>query len=305
MWLQWGNSAMRLWLSIALGFAIFPAICPLAEAQTKMPAAKRRVFVLHSGMHIILAPKDKNEAATTMKEMLSQRGIRARDVVALDSPFPTATFKEMVPKAGLVIYLESTDPKSRSSQDAYVRLHKALQAQAVSKDDDIVWIGHSAGGQMGMTMAHLAHDLDKFPELARKTLPYHFDTVITLGTAVGSNPVPANVKLRHYCSAGDTMVSFLSNHGNLISDAMESKVRFRPCCDLGPNAKLRIFPGVEHANWYADEEVLACILREFEPNRCPPWRMTQADTTNGVGLSQLVARSLESVLQISLEEHHH
>jgi hypothetical protein len=295
---------MRLWFSIALGFAIFPVICPHAEAQSKTPAAKRRVFVLHSGMHIILAPKDKNHAARTMKELLSKRGISARDLVALDCPYPTATFKEMVPKDGLVIYLESTDPKSRSSQDSYVRLHKALQAQRVRQDDDIVWIGHSAGGQMGMTMAHLAHNLDKFPSLAKTTQPYHFDTVITLGAAVGSNLVPAGVKLRHYWSAADTMVYFLSNHGDLVSDAMKSKVRFRPCCDLGPNAKLRVFPGIEHANWYDDDDVLDCIQREFEPS-CPVWRKTQADTASGVALSQLIARSLESVLQISLEAHHH
>ena len=295
---------MRYWVSIALGFTILLGTCAFTEAQSKTPATKRRVFVLHSGMHIILAPKDKNLAARTMKELLSQRGISERDLVALDCPYPTATFKEMVPKAGLVIYLESTDPKSRSSQDAYVRLHKALQAQGVTKDDDIVWIGHSAGGQMGMTMAYLAHNLDEFPSLAKTTQPYHFDTVITLGAAVGSNPVPAGVKLRHYWSAADTMVYFLANHGDLVSDAMKSKVRFRLCCDLGPNAKLRVFPGIEHANWYDDDDVLDCIQREFEPS-WPVWRKTHADTASGVALSQLIARSLESVLQISLEADHH
>ena len=95
---------MRCWFSVALGFAIVLGVCAFTEAQTKAPAAKRRVFVLHSGMHVILAPKDKNHAARTLKEVLSQRGILERDLVALDSPFPTATFKEMVPKDGLVIY---------------------------------------------------------------------------------------------------------------------------------------------------------------------------------------------------------
>jgi hypothetical protein len=295
---------MRYWVRFALGFAFLLGTCAFTEAQSKTPASKRRVFVLHSGMHIILAPKDKNLAARTMKELLSKRGISERDLVALDCPYPTATFNEMVPKGGLAIYLESTDPKSRSSQEAYVRLHKALQAQNVRKDDDIVWIGHSAGGQMGMTMAHLAHNLDKFPTLAKATQPYHFDTVITLGAAVGSNPVPAGVKLRHYWSAADTMVYFLSNHGDLVADAMKSKVRFRLHCDLGPNAKLRVFPGIEHANWYDDDDVLDCIQREFEPS-WPVWRKTHADTASGVALSQLIARSLESVLQISLEADHH
>jgi hypothetical protein len=288
-----GALMFRTWLCIA----VVLAICPSADAQ-----AKRRVFVLHSGMHIILAPKDKNHAARTMKEVLRQRGIPDRDLVALESPYPTATWEEMVPKGGLLIYLESADPKSRASQDAYVRLHKALQAQGVTKNDEIVWIGHSAGGQMGMTMSYLGHNLGKFPDLAKKTQPYHIDSVITLGSAVGSNPVPAHVRLRHYCSPGDTMIYFLSNHGNVISDAMKSKIRFRSYCDLGPHAKLRIFPGIEHANWYTEDNVLDCILREFVPNGGPAWRKTQADTANGVGLSQLIARSLESELRISLEE---
>ncbi len=284
-------------LSIILG--VLMACTPLASAQDK-----RRVFVLHSGMHVILAPKDKDHAARTMKELLTKRGIPARDLVALDSPFPTATFKDMIPKDGLAIYFGSTDPKSPVAHDAYLRLHKALQAQGVTAKDDIVWIGHSAGGQMGMTMAHLAHNLDKFPDLAKKTQPYHFDAVITLGSAVGSNPTPANVKLRHYCSAGDTMVYVLASHGDLIPDAKKAKVRFRLCCDIGPNTMMRVFPGIEHPNWY-DDRMLERVLREFEPGYCPPWRRSQADVSRGVGLSQLIARSMESMLQIALEEDRH
>jgi hypothetical protein len=283
-----------------LTIAILFASSPFAEGQTR-----RRVYVLHSGMHIILAPKDKNHAARTLKEVLSKRGIAERDLVALESPFPTATWSEMIPKEGLVLYLESADPKSASAQAAYVRLHKALQAQGVTKDDDIVWIGHSAGGQMGMAMAYLAHHLDKFPELARKAKSYHFDTVITLGSAVGSNPTPGDVKLRHYCSDGDTMVSFLAEHGQIVADTLKSKVRFRICCELGPNVKLRVFPGIEHVEWYTHRSVLDCILREGNGKYAPAWRRTQAEGSRGVSLSQLFARSLEAELNISLEEDAH
>lgn len=281
-------------LRIAIGLLM--ACATIADAQEK-----RRVFVLHSGMHMILAPKDKDHAARTMHDILRKRGIPERDLIALPSPFPTATAKEMLPKEGLDIYLKSTDPKSQVSHDAYVRLHKALQSHGVSAKDDIVWIGHSAGGQMGMTMAHLAHNLDKFPELAKKTQPFHFDAVITLGTPVGSNPTPPNVKLRHYCSPGDTMVYFLANHSELVPDAKKAKIRFRLCCDLGPNALLRVFPNIEHPNWY-DVPILERILNEFDPRYCPAWRRTQADVGRGVGLSQLLATSIEAGLQISIEE---
>lgn len=267
--------------------------------------SKRRVFVLHSGMHIILAPADKNHAAKTLKELLAKRGIAERDLVALESPFPTATVKEMVPKAGLLLYLDSCDPASTSSQEAYVRLHKALLDQGVGINDALVWVGHSAGGQIGMTMAHLAHNLAKYPELAKKTQPYHFDTIITLGSAVGSNPTPADVKLRHYFSAGDTMIFFLCKHGDIVADSVKSKVKFRVSCDLAPNAKVRIFPGIEHANWYEDEDVLARIVREFEPNARPAWRRAHADAPPGIALSQLIAEAMDARLQLSLEADRH
>lgn len=270
------------------------------HAQSSEP--KRRVFVLHSGMHIILAPADKNHAARTLKEILAHRGIADRDVVALECPYPTASWQNVVPRDGLILYLESTDPASRSAQLAYERLDKVLRAHNVTPTDSLVWIGHSAGGQMGMTMAHLAHNLSKHPDLARKASAYHFDTVITLGAAVGSNPVPPEVKLRHYFSSGDTMIYLLTRHGNLLAESMKSKVRFRPCCDLASNAIVRVFPKIEHGGWYQDDDVLASIQREFEPNARPHWRRTQADVGAGFGLAQLFAQALETHMRISLEE---
>jgi hypothetical protein len=276
-----------------------------AFAQTKTAPAKRRVFVLHSGMHIILAPKDKNHAARTLKQLLKARGVPEADLVALESPFPTATWSDMVPREGLLLYLDSADPASRRSQDAYVRLHQALQDHHVTRADDIVWVGHSAGGQIGMTMAHLAHNLGKYPELAKKTKPYHFDTVITLGSAVGSNPVPAEVKLRHYYSAGDTMIYALTKHGNVVAESMNSKVCFGPSCELGANAKMRVFHGIEHAYWYTNAPVLERILNEFDPAFRPVWRRSHAETGCGFGLGQLMANVLDSELNISLEEPRH
>src|SRR5262249_16465394 len=129
-----------------------------------------------------------------------------------------------------------------------------------------------------------------------------FDTVVTLGSAVGSNPTPADVKLRHYCSAGDTMVFFLSQHGDVLADSMKSKVRFRVCCEPGPNCKMRVFPAIEHPDWYGDERVLDRILNEFTAGYRPAWRRTHADTAAGVGLSQVLTQAVETKMQISLEE---
>ena len=283
---------MIRWLSLFLLLAVS------TQAAFAQPA-KRRVYVLHSGMHIILAPNEKNQAARVLREELLKRGVADADLVALDSPFPMATFSDPVPREGLLIYLGSADPASRPSQDAYLRLHKVLQERKITGDDRIVWVGHSAGGQMGMTMAHLAHNLQKFPELAKKTLPYRFDTVITLGSAVGANTVPAEVKLRHYYSSADTMIMMLSKHGDIVSESVGIKFRFSPFHDLRANAGLRVFHGIEHGNWYTEPRVLESILRE--PDYCPAWR-TPANVGRGVGLAQLLARAVESAWHISIEE---
>ncbi len=292
--------------AIAAGHLIFRSDTHLmALKSVKMkgaaPAKKRRVFVLHPGMHVILAPADKNRSARTLKAKLIEKGIDSRDIVALESPFPTATFSNMVPREGLMIYIGSVDPASRVSHDAYVRMHKALQEQGVTPNDDIVWIGHSAGGQIGMSLAHLAHNLAKYPDLAKKTSPYHFAMVITLGSAVGSNPVPADVDLRHYYSAGDTMIYFLAKNGNIVSAGVGSKVMLKPVCEIGSNCKVRIFPGVEHANWVSNETVIARILHEFDANFCPPWQRKHADTGLGDSLSRLLAARIDASVNFSLE----
>ena len=68
------------------------------------------------------------------------------------------------------------------------------------------------------------------------------------------------------------------------------------------NCMVRVFPKIEHGDWYADEAVLACIQREFAPNDRPAWRHTQAEAGTGLGLAQLFAQALETQNRISLEE---
>ena len=172
--------------SLMLGMLVLAGFSAPAQAQSA-PEKKspRRVYVLHSGMHIIFAPANKNHCVETLQAELVRRGVPERDIVALDSPFPQATWSNVFPKEGWLIYLNATDPASKHSHDAYVRMHEALQKRDVKADDTIVWIGHSAGGQIGMTMAQLAHNLPKHPALAKRVMPYRFERVVTLGTAVG------------------------------------------------------------------------------------------------------------------------
>src|SRR5262245_44262808 len=157
----------------------------------------RRVYALHSGVHIWLAPPNKNHAALVLRDELKRRSVAPRDIIVLECPFPDASWKNMFPREGLTMFLDSMSSSSRVALDAYRRMDKAFQANRGGPRDEIVWSGHSAGGQMGMTMARLSADLAKYPELAKSAKPYRFHTIVTLGTPIGCNDVPDDVRMRH------------------------------------------------------------------------------------------------------------
>src|SRR5439155_2444685 len=107
--------------------------------------------------------------------------VSARDVVWLENPFPHAEKWNPFPPKCAMLFGDYCKPTSRPCTETYLHMHYALQAHGVKPSDDLIWVGHSAGGQIGLTMAHLAKNHDKFPELAKKKAPaYHFDMVITL-----------------------------------------------------------------------------------------------------------------------------
>src|SRR5579864_4973963 len=68
-----------------------------AKTVANKEVTKRRVYVLHSGVHTILADPRKNIAAEKLREGLEKRGVPARDIVVLDNPYPTANFRKMFP----------------------------------------------------------------------------------------------------------------------------------------------------------------------------------------------------------------
>jgi len=159
-------------------------------ADVRADPPPRRVYALHSGVHIFLAHPDKNHAAKVLRNELLRRGVAERDLIVLDCPFPDASWKNMVPRDGVMMFLDSMTPSSKVAHDAYQRMHEAFQKHGVGPTDEVVWIGHSAGGQMGMTMVHLAAEWPKHPALAKTAKPYRFHTVVALGTPVGNLSSP-------------------------------------------------------------------------------------------------------------------
>ena len=276
---------------------------PAAGEPETACKCRRRVYVLHSGLHTILSDPVKNIAAETLKGGLHKRGVAARDLIVLDNPFPHASWRRLIPYDSVTMFFDSIDPASRMSHESYVRLNKALQSQGVSRRDDIVWIGHSAGGQIGLTMAHIARNLWKYPELAKECSAYHFDMVITLGTPVGSNHLPEDVKLRHYYSAEDRVVRWASRVGPIVAFPLGYRTRIgKVPAGVGDNCKIRCFVEVEHPSWDVEERVLDRILSETTADYRPLWHTQLSTMRWGLSLSQLMCQALEDQCHISVED---
>lgn len=280
------------------------------EPKLTLPALKasgetnrRRIYVLHSGVHTILADPWKNIAADTLREGLIKRGVDDRNIVALDNPYPTATWRNMFPKECLTMFAASAMPTSRTAQEAYLRLHRSLQARGVGPGDDVVWIGHSAGGQMGLTMAYLAKNLDKFPELAKQVAPYRFDMVILLGSPVGSCFLSEDVKLRHYFSPSDKVVRSVARYGPLFMRTFGYRVG---CAimppSLNPEDRIRIFLGIEHPYWDIDPRVLDRIVAETNPSFRPLWHCSMLAPGLEMSLMRLVTQAISDRYQVSFED---
>ena len=262
----------------------------------------RRVYVLHSGLHTIFSHPWPNLIADSLRTSLLLAGVPEQNIVVLDNPYPTASWGNMFPRQALDIFLDSMAPTTKTAQEAYVRLHKALASRNVGPQDEVIWVGHSAGGQMGITMAYLARSLDRFPELARAVSPYQFVMVVTLGSPVGANPLSADVKLRHYYSSMDKVVRWASLYGTFALRCMGYKVNIEEIPPrMQPGSAVRVFQGVEHPFW-DEARVVNRILAEFEPGYRPGWQQVPWTSSIGPGLAALLAQALERETGLSLED---
>lgn len=275
-----------------------------SDADRPQPGkSNRRVYVLHSGVHTILADPWKNVAADALKSGLMRRGIPARDIVVLDNPYPTATWRNMFPKECLTMFAASAMPDSKTAQESYIRMHKNLQTHDVKPGDELIWVGHSAGGQMGLTMAYLGKHLDKYPNLVKEAAPYRFDMVIMLGSPVGCNMLTEDIKLRHYYSPEDKVVRYVARYGPLFMKTFGYRVG---CAimppSLNPEDRIRVFCGIEHPYWDIDSRVLDRIVAETNPSHRPLWQSPILAPGLEMALMRVLTQALTDRYQVSFED---
>lgn len=284
---------------LVLGLGMLGGVQGVASEPTP-----RRVYVLHSGLHTILSDPWKNIAADTLRVELLRRGIADDDIIVLDNPFPTASWSNMFPWEALTMYVGAAVPGSAVAQQNYLHLHEVLRSRGVGAKDAVIWIGHSAGGQMGLTLAHLASHLERFERLAGKAIAYRFEMVITLGTPIAFAQLPPHVKLRHYFSPEDLVVRLATRYGPGLLFALGYPMSISAFpARLNESDRIRIFKYVEHPYWDMDSRVVDCIVRETRGGDLRPWWECAA-LTEGLGMSllRLVNQGVEMHSQITLED---
>jgi hypothetical protein len=216
-------------------------VSPLAT----LPRAQstRHIYVLHSGMR-----DPENEAATSMKQGLLKRGVPEGDIILMPPVYPEMNTNPLSLGVGrgvsenLSIYRESSQLDSKVSQKAHQNLLKLLKERGVSPQDKLHWVGHSAGGQMGLT---LSGRLDRDNKNLPNTPGFQFDSIITTGSPIATNSAPSEVKIRHYTSESDTI-----QHGSLLGGLVG-----KPIPDnMDRNDVVRHFNQIGHLDWYKDKD---------------------------------------------------
>lgn len=259
----------------------------LTAKPASSPLAKRRVYVLHSGMS---APQ--NEAANSLKQGLMKRGVPERDIAVLANTYPERDYlqaaRDNQQEANSVIYRASTDPNSAVAKDVFQRYTAALKRLDVKPGDEITWVGHSAGGQMGMTLSNMAKAEKQFP----------MDTLITLGSPIHRNArVPQEIKVRNYLSQQDEWVNLKSEEW--LSRQIGVPITVTALHDN--NDKLRLFSNIPHSQWYKDDRVLDRIITESDPTHKPDWQVQQVSDNRFIRWMGHVNQHLGEVGQVTLE----
>lgn len=211
----------------------------------------RTVYVLHSGMN-----DPRNVAATHLRDALTARGISPEDIVMMPNPYPAFTLETFNPFAqkrdNLELYAESTDPDSPMSRDGYTRLRALLEAKGVTPGDNVVWIGHSAGGQRGLTLAGMAWADNR---------RFNFSRVVCLGSPVVTNHAPPQTAVIVYVSPADAVLQGTTGDGFVIRGKPVRQIPPR----LDDNDVCREFDGILHGQWYRNPKVLDRLMADIDP----------------------------------------
>ena len=249
---------------------------PAPQAPSEKPAPRRRVYVLHSGMN----DRDNEGANTIRTHLLSLRDangkplVDEKDIVVLKNEYPhmelveherrdienrwkgwprwmakVATAVQSVVNTiqNFFVYNRMRRPESSMAQASYRNFRQQLADAGVGPDDELIGMAHSGGGQVMLTLDHLA-SRDK------RHNRQHFSSLVLFACPIGQNHAPAETRIVSYDSPADNIVNIATEEG------LQRYIGLPP---LGIAPTIRppnrdsndthvVLPGVDHRAWFRD-----------------------------------------------------
>lgn len=271
-----------------------PQLEAFPQAPPEALKAPRTLYVLHGGMS-----DPGNGSVKNIYAYLLSRGISDQDIVMLENiypaippaitPLPNLSGKNKGKKLSAYLkekaletkrnallnwnlYKQSADLDSDISRYTYKTLTRrleALQKQQPQQPVRLVWIGLSAGGQLGLTMA------EKF-SLNTTTLQdearVNFDTIVTMGSPIVRNNAPHAVRIIANISDQDQVLVQTTRPG--YSGLLLGTEVFSTPPNLDNNDEVRkiqmrlsreMDPAEGHNLWHRDPAVLGQALSGVVP----------------------------------------
>ncbi|MBY0402401.1 MAG: alpha/beta hydrolase [Cyanobacteria bacterium] len=243
---------------------------PVAKvADRKAEPKPRQIYVLHSGMR-----DPGNFAAESIKAGLIKRGVPEKDIILMPAIYPDMTVSTGAGvKDNLRIFKDSSDPKSKVSDTAFEALQARLKEAGVTPQDKLHWVGHSAGGQMGLTMAGRLEEYRQKNKDNPKIPGLSFDSVTTFGSPIATNTAPAAVRIRHYTSPDDLIQN--GSIGGMVGKPVPE--------NLDANDRVVSFNKIGHLDWYKDTDpaVFDRLLRDTRGEQIPAWAYYSMSLSSG------------------------
>lgn len=233
------------------------------------------VYVLHSGLG-----DGWNWGAREIKRHLLTQGISEERIIILDSPFPqlgglgSRSARELFTRflhsythqddpaekaywtsltENLAIYRQSAQPQSAVVKQQASQLRQTLSQRGLT-GVPVTWIGYSAGGQMGLSMAAL-NGSEGAPRIER---------VVTLGSPILQNSAPPAVEVISVVSSDDSFFKTVLTWDELVGLSLHA---FAP--NLDRNDRAILIQGPDHAGMVIKSDALHAVMRALSKPASP------------------------------------
>lgn len=251
------------------------------------PPARRRVYVLHSGMN----DRDNEGANSIRTHLLSLRDangkplVDEKDIVVLKNEYPhmelvererqeiadrwkgwprwmakvaTAVQSVVNTVQNFFVYNRMRRPESSMAQASYQNFRQQLADAGVGPNDELVGMAHSGGGQVMLT-------LDGLASRDKRHGGQHFSSLVLFGCPIGQNHAHPDTRVVSYDSKDDNIVNIATEEGlrrYVGIPPLGIAPTIRPP-NMDSNDEHIHLDGVDHRAWFRDPQFTRHALQRL------------------------------------------